>query len=473
MNSTTIDEIKQYFEPTDSKSSHKYNCDIACEKKNAGIFLKALKEGIKPNYKIINLKNSNYKNEINLITAFFIACSTKELKQEEQYFKDNIDNPIFQALLFTADIVSAEAKLADKIKYLLSLGYNPNVAASHEMEISKKNHRWEKPEDSANMTPLHYLQNKKALEYLLNAGADLTIKANVLISHDLVYAIEKGITHFNDEKDLQNYAKEMYDKKIVTKNEFENLMTHKNKFFIDLYNEYLNDYHNPLTAIELAKKSKQKGKFLLLEKYNHEKTPDEKVEEIKSLWENKKKRPALSLFTTEMKNDNPALLNRLEEFKEIVLTTQTQNNMVNQMIYNQQIKWLDKVFDDHISDDSFRGYGDTSYLVYAANKRKTQTFIHLYKKGITSDLDKFIASTTEAINRLEDNVDVLNKDCNCLFPVLIVDFLVSEGYEFGSKNKVILGKIINQEKQKIEKFLQNEVNDTTPSTDIPKKKMKL
>jgi hypothetical protein len=397
-NSTIINEIYDYFnnakipEFTTSQYAH-----IATDSPNASLFLKALNSGLSPNTIFKANKYPSCEDEINLIGAFFISASLKELKQEEKLFKENMNNPTFEGLLFIPDIVSAKAKMADKIKYLLDLGYNPNVIATPEMYINKSYFHYNgDPEESINLTPLYYCDNKKTLQYLLEAGADLNIKATIV--------------------------------------------------------GFQETYEN-VSPMEFAKKRKEKGKLVLLEKYNKAQTPKQKVEEIKLLWNAKKRKEAFGKFSIEMKNENEALFDSLLEFKDLILMNHNRNNMVSQMIYNQQIKWLEKVFDNKISNDSFRGHSDWSYIHYAANKHKTQTFIYLYEKGLVSGLEDFIASTTETINHFKDEPNILTRDFNGYFPILIVDYLINQGYEFGGQNKAILEKIITKEKEKLESML--------------------
>lgn len=402
MTESIINEIDDYFKTADV-TTEQY-AHIATKFPNAPLFLKALESGLAPDYLFKSNKPYSSQDEINLIGAFFISASLKEIKQQEKLFKNNINNPTFQALLFIPDIVSAQAKMPDKIKFLLDLGYNPSITATPEMYINESHYHYGGDlKKSINMTPLHYCDNKKVLQYLLEAGADLSIKATIA-------------------------------------------------FFSDSYEN--------LTPIEFAKKRKEKGKLVILEKYNDTKTPEEKVEEIKSLWNSQKRKLAFDKFSIEMKNENEALFNRLVEFKDLILMTQNKNNMVSQMIYNQQTKWLDKVFENKITDDSFRGHTNWSYIEYAANKHKTQTFIYLYEKNLRSGIDNFIQSTTEIVNYFKDEKDILNRDFNGYFPVLIVDYLINQGYDFGGKNKTILEKIITQEKEKLNSMLNQNVKNT-------------
>jgi hypothetical protein len=420
--------------------------DYFAENSKPELFLKALKSGLAPNY-ILKMGNSIYTLEVNVIMAFFMAANLKQIQKEEKLFKENMNHPAFQGLLFTADMGSFKLKMSEKIIYLLNLGYEPNIIATPEMNINNLLKK------SKNITPLHYIKNKKVLQRLLDLNADLHVKANVLNNSVLSYAVDKNIKQFHTNFNIDCYIKEAYKENYLSETDYNYLLRHNFSDRMDPYNQELKKYSEAVTPIELAKRNKEKGKLVLLEKYNKTKTPKEKVEEIKTLWINKDKKEALDLFLIEMKNENEILFENLLDFKDLILTTKNQNNMVNQMIVNQKIKWLDKVFDNNMSDDSFRGYNNTSYLAYAASKRKTTVFIHLYNKGINSGLDKFIESTKKWL----DYIDFNNFDSNYnnFFPVLIVDFLTTKGYDFGG-NKIILQKIVNFEKEKLEQSMATE-----------------
>lgn len=451
----SIEEITEYFNQAIRYSNFYF---FATDPK-PDIFLKALNNGLAPNHYFKITKSESSLIEVSLITAFFMSASLKQIQKEEKLFLDNIETPAFQGLLFTADMGTFELKLSEKIKYLLSLGYNPNVIATPEMNINTI------LKSNINITPLHYVKNKKVLQCLLDSNANLDIKANILTHFHLISATEKGIKKFNTSHELENYFKELCSKNILLKKNYDYLMGDIN-YMLTLYNQELKNFYEALTPIELAKKNKEKGKWTLLEKYNKTQTPTEKYEEIKTLWSNKKKKEALNLFLVEMKNDNQIVFDNLLEFKDLILTTKNKNNMVNQMILTQQTKWLDKVFDNQITDDTFRGHSDTSYLVYAASKRKTQAFIYLYKKGINSGLENFIEKTKNEVERLQHYDEDLNY--NLFFPVLIVDFLITQGYTFNTNNQYILDKIINFEKEKLEQLMQEE-----STVKLEKKKVKI
>jgi hypothetical protein len=400
---------------------------------------KAIETGMP--YDTLIQDNLNYAKKFELIQFYFLLTPLKDFKSQEQFYIQHKDKPSFIALLFLADRErDIQNKPIEKAKLLLDWGYDVNATLSKPYLNSTLCYEY----SEVGLTPLHYAITKPYIEYLIQKGADLEATANCASEYSIKLLVDSGIQKIKSSNDWQSFFE--FDKEHLA---------YKKKYTMDDLkahykqpNKYLSLYQQNLTPLELAKHFRQKGKIVLLEKAALI-NPQEHVDNILELMKQGEYKKATRLFNLQVKINNEALFEQLEQFKDLTNKIITQENIILQFIYQQKIEWFKKAQKLNMIDN----HTTYPYLLFAAQQHKTLMFIHLYEHGYENEIDLVGSYINDKIKWYKNNP--LQSEHRDEIPLLIIRYLMNKDYIF--EHQYFIEEAIKKEKARLDELLENEV----------------